>query len=434
MGKVLRMLVCSSLLACAQAQIGVFASHTDVGTVLHTGSVDYDAATHSYTIGGSGENMWFAEDDFQFVWTKMSGDVRLSASVSILDKQGDAHRKAVLMIRQSLDPDAAYADVALHGDGLTSLQFREAKGAVTHEIESNVSAPKRLSIEKRGDSFTMWIGAEDGGLRFAGGSTRVPLQGPFYVGIGVCAHNKDDVRKALFSDVELTTPSQTGKPAPWSTLETITVASTDARVSFVAPGRLESPGWSHDGLSLFFHRDGRMERVAVAGGKPEAMATANSEPSQRSPDGKTLVFRADRDGKADIYTKSGERGEEKRLTAGNGVNDAPEFSPDGSYIYFQSGRTGTMQIWRMRPDGSAPEQVTSDEFSNAFPHLSPDGRQMAFLSWEGGGENMLLRVLSLSDRKAITLCQFAGGRGSMDAPSWSPDGHRLAFVSYQLIQ
>src|SRR5438034_8242660 len=47
------------------------------------------------------------------------------------------HRKAVLMVRQTLDADSAYADVALHANGLTSLQYREEKGAATHEIQAN---------------------------------------------------------------------------------------------------------------------------------------------------------------------------------------------------------------------------------------------------------------------------------------------------------
>ena len=65
------------------------------------------------------------------------------------------------MIRQSLDADSAYVDVALHGDGLTSLQFRETKGAATHEVQANVVKPGRLRIEKRGNYVTMWLG--DGG-------------------------------------------------------------------------------------------------------------------------------------------------------------------------------------------------------------------------------------------------------------------------------
>src|SRR5580692_6858263 len=82
---------------------GIFTDHQDVGTVLHPGSVIYDDATHTYTISGSGENMWFGIDDFHFVWKKVFGDVAISANIAFLGEKGNNHRKAVLMIRQSLD-------------------------------------------------------------------------------------------------------------------------------------------------------------------------------------------------------------------------------------------------------------------------------------------------------------------------------------------
>src|SRR5258708_1372989 len=145
---------CVAVHASAQSANGpveIFESHSDVGTVLHPGSLDYDAAKKTYTISGSGENMWLGKDAFQFVWKKMSGDVTLTADISFLTKTGNEHKKAVLVLRQTLDEDSVYVDVALHASGLTSLQFRDEKGAVTREIESNLSAPKRLQITRRGE-------------------------------------------------------------------------------------------------------------------------------------------------------------------------------------------------------------------------------------------------------------------------------------------
>ena len=117
--------------------MGIFESHANVGAVLNSGAVEYDSAKKSYTIAGSGENMWFGADAFQFAWKKMSGDVTLSADISFLGNGGNPHRKAVLMIRQSLDADSVYADVALHGNGLTALQFRDEKGGATQEVQSH---------------------------------------------------------------------------------------------------------------------------------------------------------------------------------------------------------------------------------------------------------------------------------------------------------
>ena len=71
--------------------------------MLHPGSTSYDATKQSYTVTGSGENMWFGMDDFQFAWKKMSGDVAISADIAFVGDKGNPHRKAVLMIRQSLD-------------------------------------------------------------------------------------------------------------------------------------------------------------------------------------------------------------------------------------------------------------------------------------------------------------------------------------------
>src|SRR5713226_2724121 len=119
----------------AGTAVGIFEGHGDVGTVLHAGSVEYDAAKGTYTIAGSGENMWFGKDAFHFAWKQASGDVTLTADISFIGKGVQEHRKAVLMIRQRLDADSAYADVALHGNGLTSPQYREEKGAATHEIQ-----------------------------------------------------------------------------------------------------------------------------------------------------------------------------------------------------------------------------------------------------------------------------------------------------------
>ncbi len=471
------------------APVGIFQDHGDVGTVLHAGSVDYDAAKHTYTIAGSGENMWSTADAFQFAWKKMSGDVALTADISFLTTTGNEHKKAVLMLRQSLDADSVYADVALHASGLTSLQFRDEKGAVTREIQSNLSAPKRLRIVKRGDYVYMSLAADGGEPQIAGGWLRIPLQGQFYVGIGVCSHDKDVVEKAVFSNVELTQPTPaTGEPALFSTLETVDIDSTDRRVSYLAPGRFEAPNWTRDGRAFLFNRSGHIERLPVDGGNPTVIDTgfltrcnndhgispdatelAISDNSQEdheslvyivpiaggaprritqkspsywhgwSPDGKTLVFVGQRNGDFDIYAIPDAGGEEARLTTAKGLDDGPEYSPDGKYIYFNSERTGHMQIWRMRADGSDQEQVFSDDLNNWFPHISPDGKWMVFLTYDasvtGHPENkdVMLRLMSLADKKITVLAKLFGGQGTINVPSWSPDSTHVAFVSYLLI-
>jgi TolB protein len=488
-GFFLGLVLMPKLAGAQENSIGAFRDHIDVGTVLHPGSASFEAEHGNYTVTGSGENMWLAADAFQFVWKKVTGDVALGANISFVGQGKNEHRKAVLMIRQSLDADSVYADLALHGSGLTSLQYRDAKGAITHEIQSNMSAPSRLRIEKRGEYVYMFVAGPGEELHMAGGSTRVPLEGSFYVGIGVCSHDKDVIEKAVFSNVEVSELGPiAGAAKLFSTLETVTISSTDRRVVYVAPERFEAPNWTQDGTAFLFNRSGHIERLKVNGGKPEVIDTgfatrcnndhgispdaqwlAISDNSQGdgesrvyvvsitggtprritekspsywhgwSPDGKTLAFVGQRDGDFDIYTIPAAGGDEMRRTTAKGLDDGPEYSPDGKYIYFNSERTGHMQIWRMHADGSEQEQVTHDDFNNWFPHISPDGKWMVFLTYDksvtGHPENkdVMLRLMSLSDNNITVLAKLFGGQGTINVPSWSPDSKQVAFVSYQLI-
>src|SRR5882672_6619400 len=159
----------------AGPNLGLFEAHGDVGTLLRPSNFVYDSEKHAYTITASGENVWFDKDNFHFAWIKVGGDGIIQADISFVGKGVNPHRKALLMIRQSLDPNSPYVDVALHGNGMTAIQYRDEKGGLTHESQAGLWAPKSLRIEKHGDSFTMWLAGEDGQLHFAGSSPRIHL-------------------------------------------------------------------------------------------------------------------------------------------------------------------------------------------------------------------------------------------------------------------
>jgi hypothetical protein len=393
--------------------------------------------------------MWFVSDAFHFVWRKVSGDVMIAADIAFPAAQGNAHRKAVLMVRQSLDADSVYADVARHGEGLTSIQFREEKGGTTHEVQSNISAPQRLRLVKRGNYAYMLLAGEGEEPRMAAGSPRIELRDPYYVGIGVCAHDKDAVEQAVFSNLELNhNASQTPRqPVLSSTLETIPVPNGDRRVVYASEGRIEAPNWTRDGAAIVYNSQGHLYRIPATGGRPEAIetgiATRINNDHGISPDGTMLAIsdQTQDNHQSVIYVLPLAGGTPRRVTAkapSYFLDDGPEYSPGGEYIYFNSERTGTMQIWRMKPDGTDQEQVTNDEYNNWFAHPSPDGKRLVFLSYEkdvkGHPENkdVMLRLMTLADGKITVLARLFGGQGTINTPSWSPDGRRLAFVSYQL--
>ena len=207
-------------------------------------------------------------------------------------------------------------------------------------------------------------------------------------------------------------------------------------------------GYTFDGKTLFISsgkpdvRGGSyIYKVDAEGGTPELITELT--PSYWhgvSPDGRDIVYCAQRNNNFDVYKISTEGGEEIRLTSESSLDDGPEYSPDGKYIYFNSSRSGMMQIWRMKPDGSDPEQMTFDNHSNWFAHISPNNKVATIITYiedqkEGHpfGRQVKLRLLDLETKKIKDLTEeFYGGQGTINVPSWNPEGTHFAYVRYAL--
>jgi TolB protein len=193
--------ICLNELVLA-SKLGLFQKHTDVGLTPKKGNIKFDAKDDRYVVTGSGANMWLKADAFEYVYKQISGDATLTADVQFVGTGVEQHRKGALMFRQSLEPDSAYADVALHGDGLTSLQYRPTSGADTLEQRSELKAPTRIRIERHGNEFTMAAGKPGDELK-PGAPVTVTLQDPVYVGLAVCSHNANVLETVIFSNVKL---------------------------------------------------------------------------------------------------------------------------------------------------------------------------------------------------------------------------------------
>ncbi|MEY4309031.1 MAG: hypothetical protein RL422_1234 [Bacteroidota bacterium] len=208
-------------------------------------------------------------------------------------------------------------------------------------------------------------------------------------------------------------------------------------------------GYSFDGKSLYIssakaeikEHTSFIYKVASEGGNPLQLTPLT--PSYWhgiSPDGKTMVYCAARNGNYDVYAMSSNGGEEIRLTSTEGLDDGPEYTPDGKYIYINSFRSGMMQIWRMKADGSEPEQMTFDAHSNWFAHIAPNNQVATIITYledqkqsHPFGHQVKLRLLDLKTKAVKDLTDsFYGGQGTINVPSWSPDGKKFAYVRYAL--
>jgi hypothetical protein len=477
--------------------LGDFDAHGDVGAPKVAGSAAYNPVSQEYTIAAAGSNMWAQRDEFHFVWKRLTGDFILQTRVQLIGKGAEAHRKAGLIVRATQDHDAAYADGIVHGDGLTSLQYRRHKGAITEEKQAAIKSADVLQLERRGSTL-IFSAAKFGEPFIETEVSDIDLGNEVFVGLAVCSHNADVVERAVFSNVRIIRPA---KPdfVPYrdyigSVLELLEVQTGRRLVIHRSQQPFEAPNWTSDGSALIYNSSGRGETrgrlfrfdlatrqptlietgalnranndhvlsfdgtmlgisngsgaesaiytVAAAGGTPKRITPPVPSPSYLhgwSPDGKWLVYTGGRNKEFDIYKIASDGGgTEIRLTDTVGLDDGPEYSPDGKYIYFNSVRGGaTMQIWRMTEDGKNPEQITNDELNNWFPHISPDGQSIAFISFPKDVDpsdhpyykRVYLRLMAVGGGTPKVIAYVYGGQGTINVPSWSPDGRMIAFVS-----
>jgi TolB protein len=476
-----------------QQPLGVFAGHSDVGNPAKPGAATYDAEKQQYTIEGAGTNMWLDRDEFHYASRRMKGNFILTTGAEFVGKGVDAHRKIGWTVRSNLEPDSPHVTAVVHGDGLTSLQFRRTKGAITEQVISSVKAANIIQLERKGNAFVMSV-ARFGDPFVTEKVADIELGDEVHAGLFVCSHNKDVVEKAVFRNVRVTVPaSETFVPYRdyiGSNLEVMDVASGARRILHTSPDSLQAPNWTNDGKALIYNSKGRLFRfdlearppvapleidtdfatsnnndhvlsfdgkmlaishhakeddnrsivyvVPVQGGKPRRVtAKGPSYLHGWSPDGKFLIYTGQRDGELNIYKIPTAGGDEIALTSAKGVDDGPEFTPDGKSIYFNSVRSGKMQIWRMKPDGSNQEQVTNDEYNNWFPHISPDGKWIVILSFPKDIDpadhpfykHVYIRLMPVAGGNPKVIAYLYGGQGTINVPSWSPDSKKIAFVS-----
>ena len=467
-----------------------FENHSDVGSVRTPGTCVYDSEQQVYSLASAGANIWGDHDDFLFVWRRMRGDFIVTMRAEFIGAGVNPHRKLGWMARTSLDTSSPEVSTGIHGDGLVILQFRRAQAGPTEEVRTALNGADVIQLERQGSTYIMSV-AQFGEPFTTVQVTDLDLGDELYVGLYLCSHEEEIVEKATFRDVRVVVPVKAdfdrGRDPFASRLEILDVPSGRRRILYSTDSVIEAPNWTRDGKALIYNSAGRLYRldlqslthqiidtgdvvrnnndhvlsfdgsmlaisshagtenhsmvytVPLQGGQPtQVTPTGPSYLHGWSPDGRFLVYTGQRNGDYDIYRIPVDGGEEIQLTTAPGLDDGPEYTPDGSYIYFNSVRTGRMQIWRMKPDGSDQEQLTDDEYNNWFPHISPDGSQVVFLSYLVGevepsdhpaAKRVYLRTIPLDGGTPTVLAYLYGGQGTMNVPSWSPDGTKMAFVS-----
>jgi len=205
---------CTLAAICFASPLGIFEKDTSVTLGQFAGHSDFNPSTGEYSVTGAGGEISGKADGFQYLWKRVTGDVTVNADAHFIGNGSTDRSQAAIMIRQSLDPDAAYAAAVIYGDGSRAVQYRVDKGASSRRTDlstyPNMAGVVHLSIRRQGDSFIIAVGrvAKMGGAIPVSAPITVTMNGPVFVGLAVSSPN-DPARQvaAVFSNLLLQGPT-----------------------------------------------------------------------------------------------------------------------------------------------------------------------------------------------------------------------------------
>lgn len=206
------------------------------------------------------------------------------------------------------------------------------------------------------------------------------------------------------------------------------------------------PSCSSNGLMIAFvhyndNNDYELYTIDINGGVSNLLATACrylGQPSW-SPDDSRIIFTANRTCSSDITDIHiiNIDGSNHKILTHTGGNSSASWSPDGNLIAFSSNRDGFRGIYLMKPDGSELKLLTEKNSSFTYPRWSPDGQYLAYVSCEFEGSQIFTIDIDGGNQKQLTNTVNPNwydqgfSREGNDSPVWSPDGSKIAYVSWQ---
>ena len=210
----------------------------DIGAVGLSGSTSQSG--DSFTLSGSGADIWGNADAFHYAYRSLSADGELITRVAS-QTNTDPWAKAGVMIRESLNADSKHVLVALTPSNGVALQYRTSTGGSSAHIGGGGgTAPVWLRLRRSGSTITASRSA-DGNSWSTIGSVSVSMNSTVFIGLATTSHNNGALSTARF-DV----PSGTTPPPPSSTVKIDTIFADGFESGSLA-------GWQ-DGVNTSLHR------------------------------------------------------------------------------------------------------------------------------------------------------------------------------------
>jgi hypothetical protein len=441
---------------CINAQtssLGIFDNNTDVGKPKIAGSSGYDAVNQTYHLKGSGYNIWFNRDEFNYLYKKVAGDFIATANFEFVGENGDAHKKIGWMIRESTDESAPATSAVVHGDGLTVLQWRQLRGAYMRDPEDEIFFSKKgaqiIQIERSGNIITMRVAHTGEPLQVVGTHEVQDLKDSILLGLFISAHNADKTEEARVWNVRIdrivpndynANPQiqKTIKPFAGTLgcrMETMNVFDGKRKVIYQSNARFEAPNWMPDGKRLLYNSGGGMYTIPVEGGNPEKLNTGSINRANNdhgiSFDGKLLAISSQRAGMygygSTVYIVPLTGGEPRLLT-----DSTPSYwhgwNPNGKDVTIVAQRNpGTIfNIYKVDTKDGKEINLTNNTSGHVDgPEYSPDGKYIYYNANASGTMQIWRMRPDGSGKEQLTFDEYHNW-----FPHISPDGKWMVFISF----
>lgn len=408
--KILLIVLLSFIYTIANAQgkaVGVFKYVTDIGNPKNRGDVSYDEATQTYTIKGSGANIWFNRDEFHYLYNTLKGDFILTASFAFAGTGKDPHRKIGWMVRESADETAASMNAVIHGDGLTVLQWRLLRGAYMRDPEDELFYAKKtpfqiVQLERSGKKMIMRVANFGEPLQEVGSQEMPNLKDSVLAGIFISSHDSNVVEEAKVWNVRIDKPVASNyHPNPQiqktlarvqgvmgCRLETMNVFDGKRKVIHESTGKFEAPNWMPDGQRLLFNEGGSLYLIPVNGGTPQKLNTDTV----------------------------------------NRINNDHGISFDGKLLAISSARPGMpgggSAVYVLPLSGGSPRLLTV-QTPSYWHGWAPNNRDVTIVAQRAGSKIYNLYKIDVNTGKETTLTTNITGH--VDGPEYSPDGKYIYY-------
>jgi regulation of enolase protein 1 (concanavalin A-like superfamily) len=171
----------------------------DIGSVGVAGNATYLNGT--FTLTGSGTDIWGTADSFRFVYKPLTGDGQIIARVASLQNT-NTYAKGGVMIRQALTANSSHAMMDVTpGNGAEFSRRTTTGGTTVATLRAGVTAPYWVKLVRTGNTFTGSV-STDGVTWVQVGTATITMTGTVYVGLIDTSHSNATLCTATFDSVQ----------------------------------------------------------------------------------------------------------------------------------------------------------------------------------------------------------------------------------------